>query len=53
MATTKSARSQPDIGKQGAKEPATQTGARIHPLRGELPLSERYEACLLYTSRCV
>jgi uncharacterized protein (DUF2252 family) len=44
MATTKSARSQPDIGKQGAKEPATQTGARIHPLRGELPLSERYEA---------
>jgi len=44
MATTKRARSQPEISKQGAKEPAAHKSARIHPLRGELPLSERYAA---------
>jgi len=44
MATTRRARSQPEITKQGAKESASQPSVRIGPLRGELALSERYES---------
>ena len=44
MATTKVERSQPETHKRGAKEPAAHPIVRIQPLRGELPLSERYAA---------
>jgi hypothetical protein len=44
MATTKVARSQPETHEQGAKKPAAHPSVRIEPLRGELPLSERYAA---------